>query len=67
VIPRCTQPPDRTGGCAHHVEPSCSAATPTPTTSRTADTSARRPEHLRVRPVGTDRHRSETEHYVERW
>jgi hypothetical protein len=43
--PPCTQPPDRTGGCAHHVGPSCSAATPDPTTSPTADTSARRPEH----------------------
>jgi hypothetical protein len=66
VIPPCTQPPDRTGGCAHHVEPSCSAATPTATTSPTADTSARRLEHgprlttAGVPPVGTDRHRSKT-------
>jgi hypothetical protein len=30
VIPRCIHLPDRAGGCARHVEPSCSAASPPP-------------------------------------
>jgi hypothetical protein len=30
VIPRCIPLPDRAGGCARHVEPSCSAASPPP-------------------------------------
>ena len=64
VIPRCIQPPNRTGGCARHVEPSCSAATPARTTSPAgtlggARLLGRRGEHpLRVSP--TKRARSAT-------
>ena len=47
VIPRCTHPPDRTGGCARHVEPSCSAAPP-PRQRRPPPTGRRRPE---IRPA----------------
>jgi hypothetical protein len=59
VTPHCTHPPDPTGGCARHVEPSCSAATPAPTTSPTAARSATRPAWLT--PCHTRGHRRRLE------